>query len=133
MLQSYMDCCDSDSVWKLKFMMNRIEGTLHWYENKMKKWYASWITRLYEKELASRKVSTSMMFSPTSLAIAGRGTMDASSSHGKCIPQQDLSFNITSPTQKLKMQRCYGLQGMATGQMNNASAKTRLNREVKYN
>ena len=74
-----------------------------------------------------------MMSSPTSLAIAGRGTMDATSSHGKRIPQQDLSFNVTSPTQKLKMQCCYGLQGMATRSMNNASAKIRLNGEVKYN
>ena len=37
LLQSYMDYCDSDSVWKLKFMMNRIEGTLHWYEQQNEK------------------------------------------------------------------------------------------------
>ena len=32
-----MDYYDSDSIWELKFTMNRIEGTLHWYENKTKK------------------------------------------------------------------------------------------------
>ena len=88
---------------------------------------------LYVKELASRKASTSMMSSATSLAIVGRGTMDATSSHGKRIPQHDLSFNVTSPTQKLKTQHCYGLHDMARRSMNNESAKTRLNREIRYN
>ena len=59
--------------------------------------------------------------------------MDATSSHDKCILQHGLFLDATSPMQKLKMQRCYGLQGMATRQMNNAFAKTRLNKEVKYN
>jgi len=40
------------------------------------------------------------MYTPTSLAIKGRCTMDATSSHGKRIPQQHLSFNVPLPTQK---------------------------------
>jgi len=74
-----------------------------------------------------------MISLPTSLAIAGRCTLDATSSHGKRILQHGLFLDATSPMQKLKMQRCYGLQGMVTRQMNNAFAKTRLNKEVKYN
>ena len=59
--------------------------------------------------------------------------MDVAPSYGKHIPQHGLFLDATSPMQKLKMQRCYGLQGMVTRQMNNAFAKTRLNKEVKYN
>ena len=50
-----MDYCDSVSVWKLKFMMNRIEGNT-----------------------------------------------DATSSYGKHIPQQGLSLDAISPTQKVE-------------------------------
>ena len=56
----------------------------------------------YEKELALRKASTYMMSSPTSLAIARRGTTDVTSSYGQHIPQQGLSLDAISPTQKVE-------------------------------
>jgi len=43
-----------------------------------------------------------MMSSPTWLAIARRGTTDATSSYGQRIPQQGLSLDAISPTQKVE-------------------------------
>jgi len=63
------------------------------------------------------------------LAIARRGTTDATSSYGKHIPQQGLFLDAISPTQKVEDATLLWL----TRHMNNASAKIRLNREVKYN
>ena len=58
------------------------------------------ITLLHKKELATMKPSTSMMSSPTSVAIAGRGTMDEA--------MANTSFSkVCLLTPKLKTQCCY--------------------------
>jgi len=58
------------------------------------------ITLLHKKELATMKPSTSMMSSPTSVAAAARGTMDA--------VMANTSFSkVCLLTPKLKTQCCY--------------------------
>ena len=58
------------------------------------------ITLLHKKELATMKPSTSMMSSPTSVATAARGTMDA--------VMANTSFSkVCLLTPKLKTQCCY--------------------------
>ena len=108
LLQSYMDYYDLDSIWKLKFAMKQDRRNSSLVRKQKKKYIGInrcdlsiiTITLLHKKELATMKPSTSMMSSPTSVAIAGRGTMDEA--------MANTSFSkVCLWTPKLKTQCCY--------------------------